>query len=75
MNVETILKKNIELEDLVIQLSLENQQLKNQLRNESNNDILFADWLLKWLDKKETQVKCNTYNLSLIHISEPTRRS
>ena len=68
MNVETILKKNIELEDLVIQLSLENQQLKNQLRNESNNDILFADWLLKWLDKKETQVKCNTYNTYSIQI-------
>ncbi|WP_124098192.1 site-specific integrase [Ruminococcus sp. Marseille-P6503] len=78
MNIETILKRNSQLEKLVIQLSLENQQLKNQLKNENNNDILFADWLLKWLNKKETQVKVNTYNTYDIQIRshiEPYFRS
>ena len=51
MEFENLFKGKIELEKLVVTLTKENQQLKEQLIRRQSHDILFADWLLQWLDK------------------------
>lgn len=78
MEFEILFKEKIELEKLVVTLTKENQQLKEQLSRRQSHDILFADWLLQWLDKKALQVKINTFNAystQINHHIEPYFRS
>ena len=62
MNFETIFKEKIELEKLVVALTRENMELKQRYNCNSEDNQLFADLLLKWLEKKKSQVRANTYD-------------
>ena len=59
---EALFREKLQLEKLVISLTAENQQLRQQLAEKQRSEVLFADWLLNWLEKKKTQVKSNTYD-------------
>lgn len=58
--IETLRQKNAALEKLVVELTKENMELRRQQELGSE---LFADWLLKWLDKKRMTIKENTFNV------------
>ena len=63
--IETLRKENSELEKMVIQLTKENIELRQQ---NSGNSELFADWMLKWLNKKKMTVKANTYDIYEVQV-------
>lgn len=76
--VELLFREKCELEQLVINLTAENQQLRQQLADKEQSELLFADWILEWLAGKQTQVKSSTYDEYCIQVKkhiEPYFRS
>lgn len=62
MEFERLFKEKIELEKLVVKLTRENLELKEQIQQLPEADRLFADWILDWLEDIRLRVKVNTYD-------------
>ena len=56
--IQILKQRNTMLEQLVVRLTEENMDLRKQKKHGS---ILFADWMLNWLERKKISVKENTF--------------